>query len=117
MSVYECRFLIPNHEDADIGSGDLHPRNRKKKLDRDLYGMFGGWTLSPGYYEGVYQDPDTGLPVRDKSRQYVIALEEEKIPELREYLKKVAVEFRQKVVYFFNGKEVEFIGNPERYPK
>jgi len=114
VSVYECRFLVPIHEDTDIGSGDLHPRNRWTKLKRDLLVKFGAWTRNPGFPEGVYTDPDTRLPVADKSREYRIALKEENIPELREYLKTVAVEFRQKVIYFFNGKEVEFIENPER---
>jgi len=72
--------------------------------------MFGGWTLSPGLYEGEYLDPDTGKPIRDESKRYVVALEEEQVPELRRYLKeKVAVNFRQKVIYFFSGREVELV--------
>ena len=43
-----------------------------------------------------------------------LALEEEHIPKLREYIKtEIAVQFRQKVVYFFNGREVEFIENAD----
>lgn len=114
MAILECRFLVPIHEDADIGSGDLHPGARWAKLKRDLLLKFGAWTRNPGFLEGVYTDPDTGFPVADKSREYRIALSEEKIPELREYLKNMAIEFRQNIIYFFNGKEVEFIENPDR---
>lgn len=114
MRKIEVRFLVPIHEDASIGSGDLQPYYRWENLQRDLFTMFGGWTLSPGLYEGEYPDPNTGKPVRDKSKQYVVALEEEQIPELRRYLEeKVAVNFRQKVIYFFNGREVEFVKSAE----
>ena len=113
-SFKERKFLLPIHEDVELGNGDLHHYYKLEKLNRELFLRFGCWTLSPGIYGGEYPDPDSGEPVHDKSRQYIIALEEEKIPELREYLKTVAVAFRQKVIYFFNGKEVEFIENPER---
>ena len=117
MAIYECRFLVPIHADADIGSGDLHPHYKWLRLQIELIKKFGAWTRSPGLYEGAYTDPDTGQPVADKSREYRIALREEVIPELREYLKTVAIEFKQKVIYFYSGKEVEYIYNPERYPE
>ena len=75
-----------------------------------MFMMFGGWTLSPGLYTGEFPDPDTGKPIHDKSKQYIVALDEERILELRRYIKEaIAVDFKQKVIYFFNGKEVEFI--------
>lgn len=113
MSKIETRFLVPLHEDISYG-GALNPHNRWQNLERDLFRLFSGWTLSSGLYLGEYPDPDTGRPIRDKSKQYIIALEEERIPELREYLKKVAVIFGQKVIYFFNGREVEFVESAER---
>ena len=55
-----------------------------------------------------------GFNFYDKSKRYIIALEEEQIPRLRQYLKtQVSVNFRQKVIYFFNGREVEFIKSAE----
>jgi len=114
MPKLETRFLVPIHEDVSYG-GTLNPYNRWERLQADLTKLFSGWTLSPGLYLGETIDPDTGRPVRDKSKQYIIALEEERIPELREYLRKrVAVIFRQKVIYFFNGREVEFVESAER---
>ncbi len=114
MSRIETHFLVPIHEDASIGNGDLHAYYKLENLQRDLFTMFRGWTLSPGLYEGEYPDPDTGKPIRDKSKRYIVALEEEQIPKLREYLKtEVAVKFRQKVIYFFNGKEVELVKSAE----
>ena len=115
MSRVETYFLVPIHEDSSLGSGNLHAYYKWENLHRDLFTMFRGWTLSPGLYEGEYPDPDTGKPIHDKSKRYIVALEEEEIPELREYLKtEIAVNFRQKVIYFFNGREVEFVENSER---
>jgi hypothetical protein len=72
--------------------------------------MFGGCTLGPGIFKGVWKNPDTGEPVEDESLQYIVALRKDRIPELRDYLRKVvAPYFRQKVIYFYNGREVEFI--------
>ena len=114
MAKLETHFLVPILEDISYG-GALNPFNRWEILQRDLFRLFSVWTLSPGLYLGEYLDPDTGRPIRDQSKQYIIALEEERIPELREYLRKrVAVIFRQKVIYFFNGREVEFVESAER---
>lgn len=114
MERVEAHFLVPIREDINVGGGDLQPYQRWENLQRDLYEKFGGWTLRPGLQAGVTQDPITSQPVCDKSKEYVVALEEKKIPELRRYLKEqVAVLFRQKFIYFFNGKDVEFLKNDE----
>ena len=80
-----------------------------ERLKTDLYSKFNACTFGP-IHKGVYQDPDTGEPVEDESYLIIVALEKDRIPELREYLKKVVAPiFRQKVIYFYNGREVEFI--------
>lgn len=113
MAKLETRFLVPIHEDISYG-GALNPYNRWERLQRDLTKLFSGWTCH-ALCVGETIDPDTGRPVRDESKPYTVALEEERIPELREYLRKrVAVIFRQKVIYFFNGREVEFVESAER---
>ncbi|MBI2909293.1 MAG: hypothetical protein HYX92_16735 [Chloroflexi bacterium] len=106
----ETHFLIPICEDASFGSGKLHPFNRWEDLQRDLFSMFGGWRLGPGLTHGVWRDPDTGKPVGDESKQYFIALDEMDVPALRRYLaENIAMRFRQRVIYFFNGRTVEFV--------
>lgn len=111
--LVEARFLVPLREDLSIGNG-LHPYTRWETLHRDLFVKFGGWTLCPGVYHGTYQDPDTGKSVNDESRQYILAIERDQIPALREYLEvRVSVDFKQKSIYFNNGSTVELIKNPE----
>jgi len=108
MPRYQTHFFVPPDEDKAFG-GRRHTRDKWERLKTDLYLKFGGCTFGP-IHKGVYEDPDTGEPVEDESLQLIVALEKSRIPELREYLKKVvAPNFGQKVIYFYNGREVEYI--------
>jgi hypothetical protein len=78
-------------------------------LTRDLYHMFAGWSRAPGLVEGVYKDPNTGQPVADKSRRYVVALPHRELDRLRRYLREVGVVFKQKVIYLSVAGQVEFV--------
>ena len=107
--LVEAAFLIPIREDRDVGNGRLHPHTRLQQLTRDLYRMFAGWSRAPGLVEGVYQDPDTGQPVADKSRRYVVALPQRELDRLRHYLQYVGTIFKQKVIYLSVAGKVEFV--------
>lgn len=107
--LIEAAFLIPIREDRYVGNGRLHPHTRWQRLTRDLYYMFAGWSRAPGLVEGVYKDPDTGQPVSDKSRQYVIALPMRELDRLRHYLQEVGAVFKQKIIYLSVAGKVEFV--------
>jgi hypothetical protein len=107
--LVEAAFLIPIREDRDVGNGRLHPYTRWQRLTRDLYHMFEGWSRAPGLVEGVYKDPDTGQPVSDKSRRYVVALPQRELEHLRRYLREVGAVFKQKVIYLSVAGQVEFV--------
>jgi hypothetical protein len=96
--LVEAAFLIPIREDRDVGNGRLHPHTRWQRLTRDLYHLFAGWSRAPGLVEGVYKDPDTGQPVADTSRRYVVALPQRELDRLRRYVHEVGAIFKQKVV-------------------
>lgn len=114
MRIKKTHFLVPTHEDHDIGNGELHSTNRWEKLQSDLIVMFGAWHTGPGTYQGMYKDPDTGKQVLDASMKYVVAIEEDRVSDLRQYLsEEVAVQFKQKLIYFYNGSEVEFLESDE----
>lgn len=108
-AIVEAAFLIPIREDKSFGSGRLHRQYKWKQLQRDLYELFDGWSLDPGLIEGVYQDPDTGEPVRDLSRRYIVALPRKDLPLLRQYLKEIGAFFKQKAIYLSVAGKVEFI--------
>ncbi|MBI1925103.1 hypothetical protein HYR99_12750 [Candidatus Poribacteria bacterium] len=119
--IVEAAFLIPIREDRQVGNGRLHPNTRWQRLTRDLYLMFEGWSREPGLVEGVYKDPDTGQPVSDKSRRYVVALPQRELDRLRRYLQEIGSVFKQKVIYLSVAGKVEFvevsyeeIPNPEK---
>lgn len=109
MSRYiEVSFLVPLRADANLGDGALHNPARWKVLHEQLYTRFGGWTCT-GEVEGCYQDPDTGEEIFDESRRYVVALEETKIDEMKQVLRRAARTFAQKTMYMAWLGQVEFI--------
>ena len=71
--------------------------------------MFEGWSRAPGLVEGVYKDPDTGQPVSDKSRRYVVVLPQRELDYLRRYLQEVGTIFKQKIIYLSVAGKVEFV--------
>lgn len=111
ITVYtECSFFIPMRRDAHLSDGDLHAVYAWSWLDQELYQRFTARTLAPGMYSGVYQDPDTGRPVTDSSRRYVVAIAEDRHDELRELLRDACEWFCQKCIYLSIAGRVEFIG-------
>lgn len=105
----QTSFLIPLHEDKDIGNGKLHPTTRWSRFQRELYVAFGAWTLAPGDYRGFYKDPDTGLEVSDLSRKYILAIPKKEIKKLINFLKNEGSLFRQKYIYFEAAGKVELL--------
>ncbi len=105
----QTSFLIPLHEDKDIGNGRLHPETRWKQFQRKLYNAFGAWTLAPGNYKGSYEDPETGLEVSDLSRKFILAVPKKDLKRLRDFFKKEGAIFRQKYIYFEAAGKVELL--------
>ena len=109
-SHVECSFLIPVRRDANLSDGDLHPIDAWGWLRGQLYDWFAGHTLAPGLYAGVYKDPDTGQPVGDQSRRYIVAVPEAQIEQLRDVLRAACERFAQKFIYLSIAGRVEFVG-------
>jgi hypothetical protein len=106
----ECSFLIPIRRDANLSDGDLHSVGDWNWLEDQLFEQFEGQTLAPGFYAGVYKDPDTGQPVPDRSRRYIVAVPEDRLDKLRELLREACDRFVQKCIYLSVAGRVEFIG-------
>jgi len=108
-SFVECAFLIPIVRDANLADGEPHTFESWEWLSDRLWEGFHGGTVAPGFYEGFYRDPDTGERVADKSRKYVVAINEDKVPQLKRLLAELCGVFCQKCVYINIAGRVEFI--------
>jgi hypothetical protein len=107
--MIECAFLIPVRRDAILSDGEAHDRKLWDWLTDELFNRFHGWTAAPGSYHGYYEDPDTHQRVADESYKYIIAVEEARLPELRQLLSAACVFFQQKAIYLSIAGHVEFI--------
>jgi len=105
----ECVFFIPIRRDVNLSDGDLHSTDVWNWLDDELFEMFGGRTIAPGLYDGFYRDPDTQERIPDKSRQYIVAVPQSAVDELRTLLRTTCVVFQQKCIYLSVAGEVEFV--------
>jgi len=109
IKLIQASFLIPLHEDKDIGNNKLHPVTRWVQFQRKLYAVFGAWTMAPGDYKGIYKDPQTGMEVKDISRKYILAIPKKDLKRLKEFLKREGVIFRQKWIYLEAAGKVELL--------
>ena len=109
LRVLECTVFIPMCRDANLSDGQPHFTEAWEWLEGELYSHFGGLTVAPGLYAGIYQDPDTGDRVPDKSRKYIIALPATRIKDLRRLLGMAKSVFQQKCIYLSVAGQVEFL--------
>ena len=107
--VLECSFFVPIRRDANLSDGDLHSTDVWEWLDNELFDRFSGRTIAPGLYDGIYRDADTKGRVADESRQFIVALPERQLDELRALLATACVKFQQKCIYLSVAGQIEFI--------
>jgi hypothetical protein len=115
-SLLECSFFIPHRRDAKLADGDLHSLDDWDWLEGELYERFTGRTLAPGFYAGVYKDPDTGQSVSDKSRRYIVAVTEDRVDDVRKLLREACERFWQKCIYLSVAGRVEFVSAADDDP-
>ena len=108
-AVIECSFLVPIRRDANVSDGELHIGAAWEWLDAVLFSSFGGRTIAPGLYQGIYTDPHTQAPVPDESRRYIVAVPETEVSQLRKLLAIACTIFQQKCIYLSIGGRVEFV--------
>ncbi len=106
--LLECSFLIPIRRDRNLADGKSHLTTTWAWLEEQLR-VFGGATRAPDLYEGWYVDPDTGKPVRDRSRKYSVAIPRAGVDELRAILRQACDKFAQKCIYLSVAGYVEFV--------
>jgi hypothetical protein len=109
--LVECSFLIPLRRDAHLSDGKKHTRQAWNWLEEQLV-PFGGCTEALEHYKGWYPDPDTGLPVKDVSKKYFVALARDEVGRLRLLLQGACDVFQQKCIYLSVAGHVEFVERP-----
>ncbi len=82
----ECVFLIPLTRDKEISDGNRHAPQAWRWLNDEFYCNFDGITIAPGVYKGIWKSTQTGLPVHDKTRKFVVALPKNEVAKLRAVL-------------------------------
>jgi len=105
MKLKKCLFLIPT------SYNDGSPIQSRVILDvfEELFVVFGGVSQS-GITEGLWKMGD-GTRAKDRSLTVWIVMENEKVPLLKELVKKFARLLRQAAIYFeVMDCDVEFIG-------
>jgi hypothetical protein len=104
--LVECAFLIPIRRDRNLSDGRPHRRRCWRWLEEQLC-QFGGATRDDALQKGWYLD--TGDPVRDDSRRYIVALARVDLGKLRVLLREACTVFRQKCIYLSVAGYVEFV--------
>jgi hypothetical protein len=113
LVLVECSFLIPTVRDSDRLP---HPGILWRRLRDELIRIFGGvqgprhrLVLSPEFVEGGWMPARELAPVFDECREFRVALEEERLNELRRFLGRVALSFDQREIYLSVRAFVESI--------
>lgn len=107
--LMECRFLVPLRRDVEISDGNLHETDCWQWLDHELAGRFGGRTKFAEQLQGIWKNPKTGALTSDESIQFIVAVLEESLDELRAVLSLVCVQFAQQCIYLSIAGTVEFV--------
>lgn len=108
-TLAECHFLIPVRRDANLSDGDLHATTAWEWLENELFVKFEGGTIAPGEQTGFYRDADTGQRVDDPSRKFTVAVNDDRLDELRALLQTACSVFQQKCIYLSIAARVEFV--------
>jgi len=112
--LVECAFLIPTVRDSDRLP---HPEILWERLRNQLIRLFGGGLgprrrlfIAPEHVPGGWLPPGEQVPIFDECKEFRIALEEERLDELRRFLARVARSFDQREIYLSVRGFVEGIG-------
>jgi hypothetical protein len=119
LVLVECSCLIPVVRDSDR---QPHPRDLWIRLRDELIRLFGGGqgprhrlVLSPEFVEGGWIPTGESAAIFDECSEFRVALEEERLDELRRFLRRVARSFDQREIYLSVRGFVESIRAGEEF--
>jgi hypothetical protein len=110
-------ILIPLTDNA---TGIVHPPRKFTDWVLETARLFGGITVMGLALEGLWFDPT--LPegsdaIEDHSNWYKVGVTPDRVAELQDHVRRTAVEFGQKCLYFERSGEADFIWDPAYQPK
>ncbi len=92
--LVECGFLIPIRRDSRLSDGKPHEAIAWDWLYDELFDAFGVVRFTSVPEIADWRDPH-GVAVHDQSRPYTVAVEEERVDELRNLLRQACIVFHQ----------------------
>ncbi len=107
--MVECAILIPTLRDSEISDGEPHGVAAWQWLEERILERFGGFTIAPGEYPGIWKSALTSSRVSDRSKKYYVAIAMTKVDELRAIVREACVVFQQQCLYLSVAGHVEFI--------
>lgn len=109
----ECSFLIPTVRDSDR---QPHEPGLWDLMIVELFQLFGGGQgprarlfVSPDLVSGGWVPSGEKTPILDECQEYRVAIEYERLDELRDFLRWVARAFNQREIYLSVRGYVESI--------
>jgi hypothetical protein len=107
-ALVRCVVLVP----VRLNDGADVPAVTLRQVEERLFARFDGYTLA-GTVHGAYRMAD-GSRADDESREYWIALEPRRVPELRREVARVGALLEQESMYFETAGAVEFVRSNAR---
>jgi hypothetical protein len=118
LVLVECSFLIPTVRDSDR---QPHEPVLWEVLIAELFALFGGGQgpryrlfVNPELLSGGWVPGGGEGPILDECREYRVAVEEERLDELRSFLLGIAAAFDQREIYLSVRGVVESVRSEER---
>jgi hypothetical protein len=111
----ETSFLVPIKEDADLGNGRPHSKEKWETLRLFLENLFDGQTRARDTYPGTWVDTSTNKTVSDESRKYFVDVKRRDIKKMKDVMRLVAIMFKQKCIRFEYQGKVELIYSHEMW--
>ena len=115
MPSIACEVIVPYN--SGLTSLPWTP-NKIPDWEKAVAFLFGGISPLAISVVGLWTKPSrTGSTLMpDPQNRYEIAIDQKRVPELREFIRFTCAHFEQECVYFKNGVSIEFIDNPLGWP-
>lgn len=99
-------FLVPS---LKLKQRDRSGQTDEEKIHRYLLERFGGYRAAAGNIFGYWKD-DAGKESYGEHKEYKVALlDDNRLPQLKQFLSRVCREIGEECIYLETGKEAFFI--------